>query len=134
MVRWLFGAERREDGPPWSVMESDARSVNGTCTCSCAAAAAVRAGAAPGLLAEGSKRYSMSVKRPSGGTKESAFDCAKRFSLCGREGRALVGWSEARRGEIDQVGTNRTQGWKDGSEIVCELVNVRSRSGVPAHV
>ncbi len=88
MVRWLFGAESREDGPPWSVMESDARSVNGTCTCSCAAAAAVRAGAAPGLFAEGSKRYSMSVKRPSGGTKESDFDCAKRFSLCGREGSA----------------------------------------------
>ncbi len=52
----------------------DARSVNGTRTWSCAAAAAVRAGAAPGLLAEGSKRYSMSVKRQSGATKENVFD------------------------------------------------------------
>ncbi len=33
VIRWLFGAEgRREDGPPWSVMESEARSVNGACT------------------------------------------------------------------------------------------------------
>ena len=62
-------------------MESVARSVNGTWTWTCAAAAAVRAGAAPGLFAEGSNRYSMRVKRPSGGTNESAFDCAKRFSL-----------------------------------------------------
>ena len=60
------------------------RNVNGTCTWSCAAAAAVvRAGAAPGLLAEGSKRYYMSVKRPSDGTKDSDFDCAKRFRLWG---------------------------------------------------
>jgi cobalamin biosynthesis protein CbiD len=57
------------------------RNVNGTCTWSCAAAAAVSAGAAPGLLAEGSKRYSISVKRPSGGTNETDFDWVKRLSL-----------------------------------------------------
>ena len=66
--------EEREDRPPWSVMENDAHSLNGTCTWSLAAAAAVSAGAGLGLLAEGSKRYSISVKRPSGGTKETAFD------------------------------------------------------------
>ena len=32
------------------------------------------------------------------------------------------------------MSTNRTQAWKDGSEMVCELVSVRSRSGVPAGV
>jgi hypothetical protein len=64
-------------------MESEARSANGTWTWTCADAAAVRGGAALGLFAEGSKRYSISVKRPSGGTNESAFDCAKRISLCG---------------------------------------------------
>ena len=57
--------------------------MKGTCTCCWAAAAAVSAGAAPGLLAEGSKRYSINVKRPSGGTKESALDSEKRFSLRG---------------------------------------------------
>jgi hypothetical protein len=57
------------------------RNVNGTCTWSCAAAAAVSAGAAPGFFAEGSNRYSISVKRPSGGTNETVFDCVKRLSL-----------------------------------------------------
>ena len=113
------------NGPPWSVMERVARNVNGTCTWSCAAAAAVRAGAAPGLLAEGSKRYSMSVKRPSGGTKESAFDCAKQFGLCG----SVNACDGVQAGEAS---TDRTQAWKDGSEMVCELVSVRRRSGVPA--
>jgi hypothetical protein len=50
----------------------------------------VRAGAAPGFFAEGSKRYSMRVKRPSGGMEESALDCAKQFSLCRRSGWS--GW------------------------------------------
>jgi hypothetical protein len=60
------------------------RRIKGTWTCNCVAAAAVSGagGAAPDLLAEGSKRYSISVKRPSGGTKESVLDWEKRFSLC----------------------------------------------------
>jgi hypothetical protein len=31
-----------------------------------------------------------------------------------------------------EVNTNLTQGWKDGSVMMCELVNARNRSGVPA--
>jgi hypothetical protein len=97
--------------------------VNGTQTWTwAAAAAAVRGGAAPGLLAEGSRWYSMNVNCPPGGTKESAFYCAKRFNLCGR-----LGWSMGRRVEYEP-----DTRWKDGSVMVCELVNVRSRSGVPA--
>ena len=39
------------------------------------------AGAAPGLLTEGSNRCSISVKRPSGGTNDNVFDWMKRLSL-----------------------------------------------------
>jgi hypothetical protein len=81
---------------PWSVMESQVRSGNGTRLGPCAAAAAVRGGVVPGLLAEGLKWYSMSVNRPSGGRKGSAFDCAKRSNLCGR-----LGWSTGRRAEYE---------------------------------
>ena len=44
-------------------------------------AAAVSAGAAPGLLIERSKRYSINLKRPSDGTNDNVFDRAKRFWL-----------------------------------------------------
>jgi hypothetical protein len=88
------------------VGENEARSVNGTWTWTCtAAAAAVRGGTAPGLLAEGSKRYSMSVKSPSGGTNKSTFDCAKRFSLCGWLGFSSLG----RRGEYEP--NTGMEGW-----------------------
>jgi hypothetical protein len=100
------------------------RTTNGTWTWTCAAAAAVRAGVAPGLFAEGSKRYSMSVKRPSGGTKESTLGCANDL-VC------VEGLCGARRREGS---TNLTQGWKDGLVMVCELVNVKSISGDPAGV
>jgi hypothetical protein len=76
VLSWVVGSwEEGGDAPLWLVMESEARRVNGTWTWVCAAAAAMRAGAAPGLIVEGSKRYSMRVNRPSGGT-ERALDCA----------------------------------------------------------
>jgi hypothetical protein len=62
----------------------------------------------------------MSFKCPSGGTNESAFDGARWFSLCGKLGLSLGG----------EVSTNRTQGWKGGSQT--GRTNDSSYNGGPA--
>lgn len=70
----------------------------------------------------GEYRYSMSVKRPSGGTKDS---CLSRVHRCILNGMLIYvsHW--------EMVKAHRTHGWKEQSVRFWELVKLSDKSGVP---